>query len=179
MVVAFGRKAQSRLARLGIEAHPAFALAPPGCNYKGAQASWEAIPALLEQRHVTDTCEASLNCPRLPALNPVALPTPAAIWSDDEMERMRRGHRAEESGDNWEAYFEGDDLHLVRAPTGFETYAAHFERGSGEWFIASATVETNPDRYRVNRLSWQSEDLCQTVDALLLDRYREIAPRPS
>jgi len=43
-VVALGKKAQQRLLRLGFHQFiPAFAAAPPGCNYRGAKASWEKV----------------------------------------------------------------------------------------------------------------------------------------
>lgn len=41
-VVALGRKAQNRLRKAGIPFVPAFAAAPPGCNFSGARPSWNA-----------------------------------------------------------------------------------------------------------------------------------------
>lgn len=46
VVVALGSKARDRLASLGIEAIAAGAVAPPGCNHKGARAAW---PLILER----------------------------------------------------------------------------------------------------------------------------------
>lgn len=43
VVVALGSKARDRLAALGIEAISAGAVAPPGCNHKGARAAWPLI----------------------------------------------------------------------------------------------------------------------------------------
>jgi hypothetical protein len=43
-VVALGKKAQHRLARAGVQQFMhAFAAAPPGCNFKGAQESWAKV----------------------------------------------------------------------------------------------------------------------------------------
>jgi hypothetical protein len=48
VVVALGGKAQARLRRAGVDAfHPAFAVAPPGCNMPGARESWQRVAALL------------------------------------------------------------------------------------------------------------------------------------
>lgn len=50
LVVALGGKAQSRLRSLGHTGFlPAFAVAPPGCNFFGAKESWDRIP--VELRH--------------------------------------------------------------------------------------------------------------------------------
>ena len=49
IVVALGRKADSRLKNVGFLKHiHVFAAAPPGCNYKGAKESWEKIVHLLK-----------------------------------------------------------------------------------------------------------------------------------
>ncbi len=51
LVVALGKKAQSRLLALGFRSFlPVFAAAPPGCNRREALASWAKIPAELERR---------------------------------------------------------------------------------------------------------------------------------
>ncbi len=48
VVVALGRKAQKRLRAIGFTRFlPASAVAPPGCNFLGAQESWDRIPAEL------------------------------------------------------------------------------------------------------------------------------------
>jgi len=46
-VVALGRKAQDRLARVGIAFVPAWAAAPPGCNRREAPESWQRAVAGL------------------------------------------------------------------------------------------------------------------------------------
>jgi hypothetical protein len=52
LVVALGSKAQKRLRALGFTTFlPAFAVAPPGCNFAGAQESWDRIPVELRRRH--------------------------------------------------------------------------------------------------------------------------------
>lgn len=52
IVAALGRKAHSRLAGYKREVLSGFAAAPPGCNYKGARPSWEAI-AVQVREHVS------------------------------------------------------------------------------------------------------------------------------
>ncbi|MBI5142015.1 MAG: hypothetical protein HZA20_07455 [Nitrospirae bacterium] len=52
LVVALGGKAQKRLRSIGFtEFLPAFAAAPPGCNFAGAKESWEQIPIELRYKH--------------------------------------------------------------------------------------------------------------------------------
>jgi hypothetical protein len=51
IVVAFGNKAQHRLARLGVDFVPAWAVAPPGSNRHEAQASRLEIAQMLSQLH--------------------------------------------------------------------------------------------------------------------------------
>lgn len=50
LVVALGRKAQQRLRAVGFDDFlPVYAVAPPGCNRRGARESWERIPVELER----------------------------------------------------------------------------------------------------------------------------------
>jgi hypothetical protein len=47
-IIALGKKAQSRLGQAGINDFlSAFSAAPPGCNYKGAERSWQVIASKL------------------------------------------------------------------------------------------------------------------------------------
>jgi hypothetical protein len=51
LVVALGGKAQKRLRAIGFQTFlPAFAVAPPGCNFSGARESWEGIAIELRRR---------------------------------------------------------------------------------------------------------------------------------
>lgn len=51
LIVGLGSKAQSRLSAIGVtDFLPAFAVAPPGCNRKEAQSSWNKIPIALKQK---------------------------------------------------------------------------------------------------------------------------------
>lgn len=51
LVVALGSKAQKRLRSIDFtDFLPAFAVAPPGCNFSGAKKSWERIPAELRRK---------------------------------------------------------------------------------------------------------------------------------
>lgn len=52
LVVALGSKAQKRLRSIGFTKFlSAFAVAPPGCNFSGAQESWALIPIELRRRN--------------------------------------------------------------------------------------------------------------------------------
>lgn len=56
LVVALGVKAQKRLRGQGVEGFLcAAAVAPPGCYFSGARASWEAIPQALKSRQTAET----------------------------------------------------------------------------------------------------------------------------
>ena len=47
---AFGRKAQKRTAHLNVEIQPAYAIAPPGCNFNGAQESYQKIAEIVRSK---------------------------------------------------------------------------------------------------------------------------------
>ncbi len=50
LIVALGSKAQNRLRAIGVTNFlPAFAAAPPGCNFSGAMESWARIPIELRR----------------------------------------------------------------------------------------------------------------------------------
>ncbi|MBD1193118.1 hypothetical protein [Vulcanococcus sp. Clear-D1] len=51
VVCALGGKSQRRLRKVGFNQYvSAFSAAPPGCNYKGAHASWEKLAAAIHSR---------------------------------------------------------------------------------------------------------------------------------
>lgn len=50
LVVALGSKARDRLAALHVDFLSVAAVAPPGCNYRGAQNSWDGIAPRLSER---------------------------------------------------------------------------------------------------------------------------------
>jgi hypothetical protein len=51
-VVALGKKAQSRLMQANItDFIPAYAAAPPGCNFRGAKESWQYVASVLKKHY--------------------------------------------------------------------------------------------------------------------------------
>ena len=61
LVVALGKKAQARLRGIGVRDFlPAFAAAPPGCNFKGATESWSKIAQVVSSRRLTASCGESI-----------------------------------------------------------------------------------------------------------------------
>ncbi|MCT2592691.1 hypothetical protein LHJ74_22720 [Streptomyces sp. N2-109] len=101
-------------------------------------------------------------------LTPVRAPAPLRLlpdrlWTDEEWSRIRQGLRARSMDEKWHVFTEGDVAFLHRSWTGNGIYEVTFapspapDTGSGtdpgtasagDRRVVSATVETDPERYR-------------------------------
>ncbi|BCB91578.1 hypothetical protein [Phytohabitans suffuscus] len=85
-----------------------------------------------------------------PILAPVPMPDPPARpFTDQEWERVQLGFRARDMDEKWDVFVEDRTAYLHRSWTGNGIFAASFApRPTGGWRIESATVESDPRRYR-------------------------------
>lgn len=87
-------------------------------------------------------------------LHPISTAGPVAtlperVWTEEDWERIRRGYRARDMDEKWNAFVEGDVLFLHRSWTGRGIYEVSFAPAMGGGReIASAVVESDPARYR-------------------------------
>ncbi|MGC5394801.1 hypothetical protein ACPXCP_03500 [Streptomyces sp. DT20] len=87
-------------------------------------------------------------------LQPISTPGPVStlpdrVWTEEDWERIRRGYRARDMDQKWNAFVEGDVLFLHRSWTGRGIYEVSFAPvAGGGRRIVSAVVETDPERYR-------------------------------
>lgn len=103
-----------------------------------------------------------------PASEPVPIPAPDRIWSDDEMDRIRLGLLAESMDDKWFAYMEDNQLYLHRSWTGHGIYEATFTKTDGGHRISSAYVTDDYERYRRSSVETESARLERLISSLLL-----------
>ncbi|AXK37120.1 hypothetical protein DVA86_06065 [Streptomyces armeniacus] len=117
-----------------------------------------------------------------PILAPRPLPElPERRWTDDEWDRIRHGVRARGMDDRWHVFAEGEVVHVHRSWTGNGIYEVRFapaEGGEGGWRIASAVVETDPQRYRSRGGEFERVTLELVLStAVLGEPARELAAR--
>ncbi|WP_244615926.1 ADP-ribosylglycohydrolase family protein [Stackebrandtia albiflava] len=78
---------------------------------------------------------------------PRPIDPPDRRFTEDEWRIIGHGYRAQQMEEKWNAWCDGDTLHLGRSWTGFEIYRVEFGRDDGGRFIRSAVAETDPSRY--------------------------------
>ncbi|MGW7029548.1 hypothetical protein ACWGFX_20550 [Streptomyces xanthophaeus] len=87
-------------------------------------------------------------------LQPITAPKPVPllpdrVWTDEDWDRIRRGHAARDMDQKWSVFVEGDVVFMHRSWTGLGVYAASFAPvADGGRRISSAVVESDGERYR-------------------------------
>ncbi|MFG2751575.1 hypothetical protein [Streptomyces xanthophaeus] len=87
-------------------------------------------------------------------LQPIGAPKPVPllpdrVWTDEDWDRIRRGHAARDMDQKWNVFVEGDVVFMHRSWTGLGVYAASFAPvADGGRRISSAVVESDGERYR-------------------------------
>lgn len=84
-------------------------------------------------------------CEPITAAAPLAV-LPDRVWTDEEWQRIRRGHLAGGAADKWSVFVEGDRLFAHRGWSGRGVYEAGFAPApGGGWRITDAVVESDPE----------------------------------
>ncbi|WP_327676703.1 ADP-ribosylglycohydrolase family protein [Kitasatospora sp. NBC_00458] len=87
----------------------------------------------------------------VPLRLPRPCPVPDVVWSEDEWQRIRRGLRPRDTGQEWESHTSEGVLHLRRGRTGFAVWEVRVApvRGGGRRPV-SALVEAHPARFEAS-----------------------------
>lgn len=83
-----------------------------------------------------------------PLSNPLPIPAPARIYSEEEMTAIRRGYVPRIMEQKWFIFMEDDWLFAHRSWTGLGVYEATFAPVEGGYRIESAFVTGDGDSYR-------------------------------
>ncbi len=107
---------------------------------------------------------------------PEQIPPPSRVWSDHEMQTMKRGLVPASMEDHWFAFFDdGELLQLYRSYTGFGVLRAQFACSDGAWAISEAWVEGDASRYSRRSGEFESTLLELLIDTLLLGQSQSPA----
>lgn len=83
-----------------------------------------------------------------PLKDPQPIPAPARVWTDDEMEQIRRGYIPRIMDEEWFIFVEDNRLYAHRSWTGYGIYEAAFTPVEGGHVIEAAVVTSDEDTYR-------------------------------
>ena len=95
---------------------------------------------------------------------PQDIPPPARIWTEEELERIRRGYIPQIMDEKWFIFVEDDRLYAHRSWTGFGIYEAAFAPVEGGYVIESAIINGDESIYK--RSSDQDES--QILEMLIV-----------
>ena len=91
-------------------------------------------------------------------------------FSQEDMERIRRGLIPEQMEDKWFIYWKDDALFFHHSWTGFCIYVVRFAAVSGSWKMIEAEVNRNPEQYSEISDERDAKMISYLVDVLLLHR---------
>jgi hypothetical protein len=83
-----------------------------------------------------------------PVKAPQSIPPPQRLWSQEQWEQIRLGHKPLQMEDHWFGYVVGTRLHFHRSWTGYGIYEARFRRFGDHWGIEEAHVSGLTAEYR-------------------------------
>ncbi|MFD0559410.1 ADP-ribosylglycohydrolase [Stackebrandtia endophytica] len=96
---------------------------------------------------------------------------PDRRFTEDEWQLISYGFRAQQMEDKWNAWCDGDTLHLGRSWTGYEIYRVEFGQDDTGRFITAAYAESAPDRYNATA-EYSATMLPVLLDMVLLAHRR-------
>ncbi|MCY4036279.1 MAG: hypothetical protein OXF64_02340 [bacterium] len=83
-----------------------------------------------------------------PLKMPQEIPPPARVWTEEEMQAIRRGYVPQVMDEKWFIFVEDDRLYAHRSWTGIGVYEAAFAPVEGGYAIESAVVTGDESAYR-------------------------------
>ncbi len=92
------------------------------------------------------------------------------VFSEEEMDRIRRGLVPEQMEDKWFIYWKDDALFFHRSWTGYCIYIVHFAAENGSWKMIQAEVTRDTEQYTLTSDERDAEMISYLVDVLLLRR---------
>ena len=96
-------------------------------------------------------------------------------YTQEEMEKIRRGVIPQQMEDKWFIYWDDGILYLHRSWTGCCLYAVHFSSEGDNWKMVEAEVNRDPDQYKNTDDGKDAGLIPYLVDLLLLHR-RSVYP---
>jgi hypothetical protein len=110
-----------------------------------------------------------------PLTHPRQLTPPERLWSSQEWELVRRGHRSTSEHDRWNAYTEDDRLRFHRRGSGAGIYEVQFAPSGDGWVITEIVMCADPDVHRIDTDELHALHVEALVDSLLLGLERSPA----
>ncbi|OEV05083.1 hypothetical protein [Streptomyces oceani] len=99
---------------------------------------------------------------------------PTRRWTDAEWARLRLGHKARRMKGKWQVFAEDETVYVHRSWTGHGVFEACLEEDpEGGWRIASAVVESDPERYRSRGPEFASVTLELVLSSVVLGEPAE------
>ncbi len=90
------------------------------------------------------------------------------VYSAAEYARIARGFIPQQMEDKWFIFLEGDRLYLHRSWTGLALFEVRFEPHGGDYVLAEAWVNRDPDQYKSTDDDFDAALLLFLIDRLLL-----------
>ena len=103
-----------------------------------------------------------------PLTVPQPIPAPARVWTNDEMDSIRRGYVPSIMDEKWFIFMEGNCLFAHRSWTGVGIYEATFASTEGGYVIESAVVTGDETKYRRSSDETESRTLEVLIASYLL-----------
>ena len=107
-----------------------------------------------------------------PLTVPEPIPPPARVWTDDEMDVIKRGYVPHIMDEKWFIFMEKNRLFAHRSWTGLGVYEAAFAPTDGGYVIESSVVTGNEAEYR--RKSDETESV--TLEVLIVSYLLQESP---
>ena len=107
-----------------------------------------------------------------PLKDPQPIPAPTRLWTDEEMERIRRGYIPQIMDEKWFIFVEDDRLYAHRSWTGFGIYEATFAPVEGGYVIEAAVVTSDDATYSPP----SDRDESVILEALICGHLLGVAP---
>jgi hypothetical protein len=105
--------------------------------------------------------------------HPRHLPAPARLWTHEEWEVIRHGHRSRSEHDRWNAFVENGRLFLHRTGTGVGIYEVQFSPvtdGSDRWVVTELVLNGDPTVHQLDAPEVHALHAEALIDSLLLGR---------
>ena len=102
------------------------------------------------------------------------------MYTKEEIEKIMWGYIPEQMEDKWFIYWENDRLFFHRSWTGVCVYIVNFKKNkAGDYFAKDATVNRNPQQYKIEDDEYDRQMLFFLIDVLLLNKRGEFPSRYS
>jgi len=104
---------------------------------------------------------------------PSPMPPPKRIWSDAQMDRIRRGYNAQVMEEKWHGFMEGDRLFICRSWTGILNQESEFTQVPKGWIITKSVVESDLDIWPRGSDAFEAAQLESIIFQVILGKYDE------